>query len=61
LQKSREAVRVRVALDAVERRGVPAWLELSKELFQGTVRSFPAREELTMPMQEQLVVELYSK
>ncbi|MFH1018270.1 MAG: 30S ribosomal protein S4 [Pseudomonadota bacterium] len=60
-EKSRETTRVRTALDAVERRGVPAWLELNKELFQGLVRSYPGREELTMPMQEQLVVELYSK
>ncbi len=60
-EKSRETARVRTALDAVERRGVPAWLELNKETFAGSVRSFPGRDELTMPMQEQLVVELYSK
>jgi small subunit ribosomal protein S4 len=60
-EKSRASARITTAIAAVERRGVPAWLELQKETFQGTVRGFPAREELTMPMQEQLVVELYSK
>ena len=45
----------------VVRRGVPQWLELEKENLKGTVKTVPAREDLTMPMQEQLVVELYSK
>lgn len=49
------------ALDAVVRRGVPHWLELDKDNLKGTVRSLPVREDLTMPMQEQLIVELYSK
>jgi small subunit ribosomal protein S4 len=49
------------ALDAVVRRGVPQWLELDKDNFKGTVRGMPVREDLTMPMQEQLIVELYSK
>ncbi|MCD6224042.1 MAG: 30S ribosomal protein S4, partial [Deltaproteobacteria bacterium] len=43
------------------RRGVPQWLDLEKEKFKGVVKSFPIREDLTMPMQEQLIVELYSK
>ena len=49
------------SLDAVVRRGVPQWLDLEKEKFKGVVKSFPIREDLTMPMQEQLIVELYSK
>lgn len=49
------------ALDAVVRRGVPQWLELDKENMKGTVKGYPVREDLTMPMQEQLIVELYSK
>ncbi|HLG20576.1 MAG TPA: 30S ribosomal protein S4 [Bdellovibrionota bacterium] len=60
-EASRQITRVNFSLDAVERRGVPAWLELDRKAFQGLVRSMPAREDLTMPMQEQLVVELYSK
>jgi small subunit ribosomal protein S4 len=45
----------------VVRRGVPQWLELEKENFKGSVKAMPTREELTTPMQEQLIVELYSK
>jgi small subunit ribosomal protein S4 len=36
-------------------------LEMNRESFSGSVKRLPAREELTMPVQEQLVVELYSK
>lgn len=49
------------ALDAVVRRGIPQWLELEKDNMKGIVNSFPVREDITMPMQEQLIVELYSK
>jgi small subunit ribosomal protein S4 len=49
------------AMETVARRGIPQWLELEQENFRGKVKMFPAREELTMPIQEQLVVELYSK
>ncbi len=60
-EKSRKIVRISEALEAVERRGVPAWLELDKKAFKGVVKAQPAREDLTMPIQEQLIVELYSK
>jgi len=49
------------AMEAVVRRGIPQWLDLDKEEFKGSVKSLPVREDLTMPMQEQLIVELYSK
>ncbi len=48
-------------LEAVVRRGVATWLQLDKDAFQGKVLSMPGREELTIPIQEQLIVELYSK
>ncbi len=54
-------VRINEALEAVDRRGVPGWLELDKGEFTGTVKGSPAREDLTMPIREQLIVELYSK
>ncbi len=49
------------ALDAVVRRGIPQWLELDKSGFKGIVKSVPVRDDITMPVQEQLIVELYSK
>lgn len=60
-EKSRKVQMIADALDAVVRRGVPPWLELEKDKFKGTVRGLPEREDLTMPIQEQLIVELYSK
>ena len=60
-EKSRSILAINEAIEAVVRRGVPQWLELDKDNFRGTVKAYPMREDLTMPMQEQLIVELYSK
>jgi small subunit ribosomal protein S4 len=60
-EKSRQATRVLSALEGVERRGVPEWLELDKANFTGTVKTMPNREEITLPIQEQLIVEFYSR
>ncbi len=59
--KSRTIQSIGDALEAVVRRGVPQWIELEKDNFKGVVQSFPVREDLTMPIQEQLIVELYTK
>ena len=58
---SRKINRVLDAMETVARRGVPQWLVLDKDNFKATIKALPVREDLTMPMQEQLVVELYSK
>jgi small subunit ribosomal protein S4 len=60
-EKSRAVQTFSDALDSVVRRGVPQWLELEKENMRGCVKAFPVREDLTMPIQEQLIVELYTK
>ncbi len=60
-EKSKKIGAISDSLEAVVRRGIPQWLELEKEKHKGVVTGFPVREDLTMPMQEQLVVELYSK
>jgi len=60
-EKSRKNEQVKICLDTAKGRGVPSWLELDADQFQGTVRQLPSREEITMPIQEQLIVELYSK
>jgi len=60
-ERSRNVQAITDALAAVDRRGVPQWLELQKESYKGIVKSNPVREDLTTPMQEQLIVELYSK
>ncbi|MGV1098128.1 30S ribosomal protein S4 [Thiovibrio sp. JS02] len=60
-EKSRKVEVINDSLDAVVRRGVPSWLELDKDNYKGTVKALPDRQEITMPIQEQLIVELYSK
>ncbi|MGD9055318.1 MAG: 30S ribosomal protein S4 [Desulfobacterales bacterium] len=60
-EKSKKIAAISDSLEAVVRRGIPQWLELEKEKHKGVVTGFPVREDLTMPIQEQLVVELYSK
>ncbi len=60
-EHTRATGRVTAALEGVERRGVPTWLELDKGAFTGTIKTMPNREEITMPIQEQLIVEFYSR
>jgi small subunit ribosomal protein S4 len=60
-EKSKKVVRILESLEGVARRGVPQWLELDKEQLKGNVKGLPTREELTIPIQEKLIVELYSK
>lgn len=60
-EKSRKVQCITDALSAVVRRGIPPWIELDKEGYKGMVKGVPAREDITMPIQEQLIVELYSK
>ncbi len=49
------------ALDTAQGRGVPPWLELDAEGFRGKVLAEPKREDIRLPIQEQLIVELYSR
>jgi small subunit ribosomal protein S4 len=60
-EKSKKVVRILESLEGVARRGVPQWLELDKEQLKGSVKSLPTREDITIPIQEKLIVELYSK
>ncbi len=60
-EKSRANTLITDSLEAVARRGLPSWLELDKDKFKATIKALPNREEITMPIQEQLIVELYSK
>jgi small subunit ribosomal protein S4 len=60
-EKSRKVERIAGALETLESRSIPQWIEINKEGFEGTVKSLPVREDITMPIQEQLIVELYSR
>jgi len=60
-EKSKKVPQVIEAIETVVRRGIPDWIEVDKEKFKGTLKALPNREDLTMPIQEQLIIELYSK
>jgi small subunit ribosomal protein S4 len=60
-ERSRKIPSVNEALDAVVRKGIPTWLELERDNFRGSVKTLPTRVDVTEPIQEQLIVELYSK
>lgn len=60
-ESSRKVPVILEAMETVVRRGIPNWLEVEREKFVGRVKTLPNREDLTMPIQEQLIVELYSK
>jgi len=60
-EKSRKSPFILEAMETVVRREMPSWLEIDGSNFRGIVKEFPNREELTMPINEQLIVELYSK
>jgi small subunit ribosomal protein S4 len=58
---SRQISIINDALEALPRRGLPSWLELDKAKYEGIFKTIPTREEMNLPVQEQLVVEFYSK
>lgn len=60
-EKSRKVTQILEAMETVVRRGIPDWVGVDKEKFSGIFKALPNREELTMPIHEQLIVELYSK
>ena len=60
-ESSQKMARINEALAAVDRRGVPQWITLDKENFRGAINQLPSREDVTLPIREQLIIELYSK
>jgi small subunit ribosomal protein S4 len=60
-EKSKNIARIGGALEAVKRREIPQWIELDSGSMKSRVRDLPARDDVTAPMEERLVVELYSK
>jgi small subunit ribosomal protein S4 len=60
-EPSRQLGRVQSALEGAQRRGIPDWAELDRENFSGRIKILPTRSDVTMPINEKLIVELYSK
>jgi len=59
--KSRKNDFIRASVETARGRGVPEWLELDADNFAGTVLRLPGREDIKLPIHEQLIVELYSR
>ena len=60
-ERSRKMTRIQEALAQGEHRGAPDWLEVDRDNFTARVKALPTRAELTMPINEKLIIELYSK
>jgi len=60
-ERAKAQLRIKAAVDAVESRGVPEWLELDAKGMKGTFKALPARADLPATINESLVIELYSK
>ena len=60
-ERSRKAPAVLHAMEEVKGRGIPEWLGLQEDQMSGRVLSLPSRAQINLPVQEQLIVELYSK
>ena len=60
-ESSRQLGRVQTAMEGAQRRGIPDWAEVDREAVSGRIRLLPSRSDITMPINEKLIVELYSK
>ena len=60
-EKSKSAQRYKDILEVTGGRMVPAWLEAEQENLRGVVKEMPTRDEIDVPVNEMLIVELYSK
>jgi small subunit ribosomal protein S4 len=61
LSRSQKNPTIEHAMEEVKGRGIPEWLSFDSSALSGRVVSFPTREQINLPVQEQLIVELYSK
>jgi small subunit ribosomal protein S4 len=59
--RSKQVERITAALEALEGKAVPQWLEMDVAAGEGTIKQLPVREDVTLPIDEQLIVEWYSR
>jgi small subunit ribosomal protein S4 len=60
-EKSRGNEELKAIVESNKNKTIPGWLDVDREKMEITVTSFPTREEIPFPVEEHLVVELYSK
>jgi small subunit ribosomal protein S4 len=61
LERFKENVGLKRSLETLQKRGVPEWLEVDTTTLSGSFKKIPTKDEIALPVQEQLIVELYSK
>ena len=60
-EKAQKQVQFQAAIENAKSREQPGWIDVDFEKFTGTVKDLPSRDDVTMPVEERLIVELYSK
>lgn len=60
-EKSRKNEFIRASVETARGRGIPNWMELDADNFMGRVTALPTRDDIKLPVEEQLIVELYSR
>ncbi|MBK9323410.1 MAG: 30S ribosomal protein S4 [Bdellovibrionaceae bacterium] len=60
-EASKQVVKIQSAIQAVARRSVPSWLEADHANFKGVVKDSPVRDDITLPVEENMIVEYYSR
>ena len=60
-EASREVGRVQAAIQGVSKRSVPSWLDVEHGKFRGVIKDSPSRDEITLPVEEAMIVEYYSR
>jgi small subunit ribosomal protein S4 len=60
-EPSRQVTKVLAAIESVKKREIPAWLEAEHGAFKGLVKDMPSRENVTLPVEENMIVEYYSR
>lgn len=60
-EKNRSIPVIAAAQDVIARRGCPTWVEVDGASFKGVIKALPQRDDIQTPIEESLIVELYSK
>jgi small subunit ribosomal protein S4 len=60
-ESSREMTKIMASIESVKKREIPAWLEADHGAYKGTIKDMPSRENVTLPVEENMIVEYYSR
>lgn len=61
VEKSKQVNKILSAIQGVSKRTIPAWLEVDHSQFKGVVKDMPTREDISLPVEENMIVEYYSR